>query len=350
MWAIWAGTLSSTILEFITTFALWLLAERLHLSPILAIVAYAMVLARHAPLRQSARDRVHSYSVWAAAVFMLNVLAFLLMGLQARQIIQSLARRELWDALTFAGLVFLIVVVVRIVWVMSYRQVLAPLVRRAGEAETGSRALRMLVAWCGMRGILTLATAFSLPYRFPGRDVIVLSAFAVVLGTLVIQGSTVTLLLRWLRIPRDGTMDDDIRTGRAALARRGWRRSPTATASPRRRCARGCNRWSRRAAARRSSATWRTAGCSWRSSRPGAARWTGCTAAARSRRMRSGIAGGAGLGGAGGGAAGRPGDRGDVEPVAASGPAGARTYRLPALNSFGRFTASPPTMNSASPR
>jgi Na+/H+ antiporter len=221
MWAIWAGTLSSTILEFIATFALWLLAERLHLSPILAIVAYAMVLARHAPLRQSARDRVHSYSVWAASVFILNVFAFLLMGLQARQIIQSLARRELWDAVTFAGLVFLIVVVVRIVWVMNYRRVLAPFVRRAGEAETGSRALRVLVAWCGMRGILTLATAFSLPYNFPGRDVIVLSAFAVVLGTLVIQGSTVTLLLRWLGIPKDGTMDDDIRTGRAMLAEAG---------------------------------------------------------------------------------------------------------------------------------
>jgi len=221
LWVIWAGTLSSTILEFISTFALWLLAERLHLSPILAIVVYAMVLARHAPLRQSARDRVHSYSVWAAAVFMLNVLAFLLMGLQARQIIQSLARRELWDALTIAGSIFLIVVAVRIVWVLSYRRVLAPFVRRASPAETESRALRMLVAWCGMRGILTLATAFSLPYRFPGRSVIVLSAFAVVLGTLVIQGSTIALLLRWLGIERDGSMDDDIRTGRAALARAG---------------------------------------------------------------------------------------------------------------------------------
>lgn len=218
MWVIWAGTLSSTILEFISTFALWLLAERLRVSPILTIVAYAMVLARHAPLRQSARDRVHSFSVWAAAVFILNVLAFLLMGLQARQIIQSLERRELWDALTFAGLVFLVVVAVRIAWVMTYRQVLAPVVRLAGEAETGSRALRILIAWCGMRGILTLATAMSLPYRFPGRDVIVLSAFAVVLGTLVIQGATVTMLLRWLGIPLDRTMDDDMRTARVALA------------------------------------------------------------------------------------------------------------------------------------
>ncbi|WP_421993669.1 cation:proton antiporter [Roseococcus sp.] len=184
-------------------------------------MAYAMVLARHAPLRQSARDRVHSFSVWAAAVFILNVFAFLLMGLQARQIIQTLAPRELWDAMIFAGAVFAIVVAVRIAWVLSYRRVLAPLVRLAGEAETGSPALRMLIAWCGMRGILTLATAFALPYDFPGRDVIVLSAFAVVLGTLVIQGSTVSLLLRWLGIGRDGTMDDDIRIGRSALAEAG---------------------------------------------------------------------------------------------------------------------------------
>lgn len=218
---LWSGTLSATILEFVTTFAVWLLAERLELSPVLAIVAYSMVLGLHGPLHQPARDRVHSFAVWASAVFILNVLAFLLMGLQARQIIQSLGRRELWDALLVAAGVFLIVVVVRLGWVMSYKELLAPLARRLPLPLEADRRLRLLVGWCGMRGILTLATAFSLPYGFPQRDVIVLSAFAVVLGTLTIQGGTMALLVRWIGLPSDGTLDDEIRTARAEIAKAG---------------------------------------------------------------------------------------------------------------------------------
>ncbi|MFB2608246.1 cation:proton antiporter, partial [Rhizobium phaseoli] len=85
-----AGTLGGTLLEFVATFGTWVIAERLHLSAILAIVAYAMVIARYMPERQTARHRIHSYSVWEAAVFLLNVLAFLLMGLQVRQIVLDL--------------------------------------------------------------------------------------------------------------------------------------------------------------------------------------------------------------------------------------------------------------------
>ncbi len=85
-----AGTLGGTLLEFVATFGTWIIAERLHLSAILAIVVYAMVIARYMPERQTARHRIHSYSVWEAAVFLLNVLAFLLMGLQARQIVLDL--------------------------------------------------------------------------------------------------------------------------------------------------------------------------------------------------------------------------------------------------------------------
>ena len=78
-----AGTLGGTLFEFATTFGAWVIAEKLHFSAILAVVAFAMIVARYTPEHQSPRDRVHSYSVWGAVVFLLNVLAFLLMGLQA---------------------------------------------------------------------------------------------------------------------------------------------------------------------------------------------------------------------------------------------------------------------------
>ena len=75
---------SGTILQFVSTFGVWILAERIGLSAIITMVVYAMTLARAAPRRLTARNRISSYSVWETAVFVLNVLAFVLMGLQVR--------------------------------------------------------------------------------------------------------------------------------------------------------------------------------------------------------------------------------------------------------------------------
>lgn len=218
LWRLWAGTLGSTILEFASTFAVWLLAERLHASPVLAVVAYAMWVARSAQHHQSARDRIHSFAVWDAAVFILNVVAFALMGLQARAILLRLDRAGIFEALAFAAAVFATVVVVRIAWVMSYRQLLGRWVPPLRRPPAGTARTRLLVGWCGMRGILTLATAMSLPLQFPGRDLIVLSAFTVVLGTLIVQGATVAPLMRRLGIAKDTTLERDLSFGRAALA------------------------------------------------------------------------------------------------------------------------------------
>ena len=77
----------------------------------------------------------------------------------------------------------------------------------------------ILVSWCGMRGLVTLATAFALPPQFPQREVIVLAAFTVVLGTLVIQGFTMRPLIACLRIAKDNSLDEEVaRTRNAMLA------------------------------------------------------------------------------------------------------------------------------------
>ena len=85
---------SATILQFVSTFGVWMLAEHTGLSAIITMVVYAMTTARIAPRRTAARNRVSSYSVWETAVFVLNVLAFVLMGLQARPILGRLADRN----------------------------------------------------------------------------------------------------------------------------------------------------------------------------------------------------------------------------------------------------------------
>jgi monovalent cation/hydrogen antiporter len=213
---------SNTILQFVSTFSVWLLADRLTLSPIITVVVYAMTLAQSAPRRGGPRQRVSSYSVWETAVFIVNVLAFVLMGLQARHIIERLSEGQLWSSLLFGLGVLAVVILVRLVWIACYRLIVI-LVRRAVSAEFGERfAARdprgsILVSWSGMRGLVTLATAFALPDHFPGRDLIVLSAFCVVLGTLVIQGFTLKPLLRLLRIEDDGSVGRDISQARVAI-------------------------------------------------------------------------------------------------------------------------------------
>ncbi len=212
-----AGTLSGTIFEFLTTFGTWVIAERLHFSAILATVAFAMIVAHSAPERQPPRDRVHSYSVWEAVVFLLNVLAFLLMGLQAREIIGRLEGDRFWQAAGVAAAVFLAVVVVRVVWVLAYNRADALVVRLRGGKDVPTVGQGLVVAWCGMRGLVTLATAQALPLTFPERDLIVLCSFAVLLGTLVVQGLTLGPLIVWLRFPPDHSFDRELSAARIAL-------------------------------------------------------------------------------------------------------------------------------------
>ena len=96
------GTLGGNLLQFVNTFVIWLLAERLELSAVLAVVAMAMTIA-HRNRDTNPRVRVHSFAVWASVVFVLNVLAFLMMGMQARTILGHLPPGQLWPALHFAG-------------------------------------------------------------------------------------------------------------------------------------------------------------------------------------------------------------------------------------------------------
>lgn len=203
---------SGTILQFVSTFGVWMIADRAGLSPIITMVVYAMTAARLAPRRMAARNRVSSYSVWETAVFVLNVLAFVLMGLQARPILSRLADKDLGRALLLSAAVLATVILVRLVWVIASGALHRVRERLGSGRASDEEGLRcdLLIGWCGMRGLVTLATAFALPLDFPGRDEIVLAAFCVVLGTLVIQGLTLKPLLEWLAFPEDRSVEAEV--------------------------------------------------------------------------------------------------------------------------------------------
>jgi CPA1 family monovalent cation:H+ antiporter len=219
----------SVVLQFIGTFAVWLLADALQLSAIITVIAYAMTLSRHAPGRTNARRRIASYAVWEVAVFVLNVLAFVLIGLQLRMIMARMHDSEAQTYLLCALGVCVTVILVRIVWVMGYNVASRWRTRRYGCGKKQPRTLPtvgggLVIAWCGMRGIVTLAAALALPdgspqTGFPYRDLIILCAFCVVLTTLVLQGMTLGPLLRWTKLKDDGQVEREIRIARAETAK-----------------------------------------------------------------------------------------------------------------------------------
>src|SRR5437764_447791 len=208
----------------LTTAAVAWVGWRLGGLPIAAAIALGAIVAppQAAPRGTAARNVGSTYSVWETAVFVLNVLAFVIMGLQARPILDRLSRASLSHALLVSGVVLATVIVVRITYVMAYNTIARLKNRwfgvalRPGTAPT-TVAGGVLVSWCGMRGLVTLATAFALPSGFPGRDLIVLSAFCVVLGTLVIQGFTLRPLLDNLGFEADGAVEREISHGRLGI-------------------------------------------------------------------------------------------------------------------------------------
>jgi CPA1 family monovalent cation:H+ antiporter len=211
---------SGTVLQFVSTFGVWILADRLGLSAIVTMVVYAMTLARWSSRRTGARNRVSTYSVWETAVFVLNVLAFVLMGLQARPILSRLSDENRFEAFVLGGAVLVTVILVRLVWVSGYA-VVARAIGRMRAPQTGGDVPNirsaLLIGWCGMRGLVTLATAFALPLDFPGRDLIVLTAFCVVIGTLVLQGITLKPLIRRLGFEPDRSVEEEVSHGRVAI-------------------------------------------------------------------------------------------------------------------------------------
>ena len=234
---------TAIIIQFSGTFGVWILADRLGLSSVLTTVSFAVAVARRAPERTPARIRLPSYAVWETAVFVLNVLAFAFIGLQIRPILTSLPLGLRKQYFAVAGIVLLTVIVVRIAWVMTHNTIARWQIRRFGfrprrPMQPPTVASGLVISWSGMRGIVSLAAALALPENlaggpFPFRGLIVLTAFAVVLGTLVVQGLTLRPLIQALDLKDDDPVGREVevareRALRAALASLDGDSSPAA--------------------------------------------------------------------------------------------------------------------------
>ena len=214
---------SAIILQFVSTFGVWILADEVGLSAIVTLVVYAITISRLGSGTQSARMRLPSYAVWETVVFVLNVLAFVLIGLQLRPILGDLEADDQRRYLQVAAAVLGMVVFVRFAWVMTYNRIAWLKLRLLGPGSwPGPNPPRInasvVVSWCGMRGIVTLAAAYALPANFPYRDLILLCAFGVVVGTLILQGLTLRPLILAMHLRTDSTVEDEIRAAKERLS------------------------------------------------------------------------------------------------------------------------------------
>jgi Na+/H+ antiporter len=227
---------TAVIVQFCGTFGVWILAESLHLSGIITMVVFAMAASRRAPEVTPARIRIPSWAVWEVAVFVLNVLAFILVGFQLKSIAGRVTGPEGVRYAIVAAVVCVAVILARIIWVTGAAAFSRWRCRPRADGMPGPRDAVALspraaavVGWCGMRGTVTLAAALALPTaahggaEFPYRDLIVVTAFGVVLGTLVLQGLTLRPLLLTLQLKDDGSVEREVHlarveTLRAALA------------------------------------------------------------------------------------------------------------------------------------
>jgi monovalent cation/hydrogen antiporter len=195
-------------LSLVTPFLVYLAADRIGASGVLAAAAAGMVISRKGGGFNSPEARLVGRSVWNTLFFVFNGALFILLGLQLRSIFVELA---IFPAATLAQYALAIsgtVIVVRLLWTQISAQV-RPLVHRGVDRREGGIApvsWTFITGWAGMRGIVSLAAALSLPDTvaagapFPARDLILFVTFAVILVTLLGQGLTLPWFIRWFKV------------------------------------------------------------------------------------------------------------------------------------------------------
>ena len=205
--AIWVGVVRRLGDDYLmiaaSTLSCWtayLLAENLHVSGVIAAVANGLVCGWYQHVLFPASVRVRGTSFWSVMVFFLEALVFMLIGLSLRGVIERVGGSVVaWREMALPIAVILVAMTAaRFAWVFGSDGIIAILntagVRRYKPLDARRAAV---LGWAGMRGVVTLAVALSVPEDFAGRDFMLVTAFAVIVGTVLIQGTTLGIVIRW---------------------------------------------------------------------------------------------------------------------------------------------------------
>jgi Na+/H+ antiporter len=199
-----------TGISLVVPFATYIAAEKIEASGVVAVVVAGLLLGHKAPILQTAQSRIAERMNWRTLAFILENTVFLLIGLQAGWLVDDV-RASTLPASTIISVclaTLAAVVVLRMVWVFPVRYLL---IRPGPDPTTGKRppaSYTFILGWAGMRGVVTLAAAFVIPEDVDHREVLLMIAFTVVAGTLLLQGLSLGWLARRLRVPSPDPMDD----------------------------------------------------------------------------------------------------------------------------------------------
>jgi CPA1 family monovalent cation:H+ antiporter len=200
-----------TTLSFLAPFVAYLPAEEIKASGVIAVVVTGLILGHRAPLWQSAASRISERTNWRTIEFLLENSVFLLMGLQVRLIVENAWRSPLnhWQLVAGCLAILVAAMLLRPIWVFPAVYLPRRLSRRVRQADPSPPwRYPAVISWAGMRGVVTLAAVFLLPKDIPYRDVLILAALVVVGGTLLFQGTTLPLLVRWLQLRGPSRAED----------------------------------------------------------------------------------------------------------------------------------------------
>lgn len=216
---------TDTTLTFIAPYIAYLFAESIHISGVLAVVTCGLYLSWNSSEVFSQQGRLQANGTWNTVIFVLNGIIFILIGLQLPGIYENINNDiPIGSLLKYGAIVSAAVILGRILWV--YPGTYIPRLSRQVRLTEPRPSIRLvsIVAWAGMRGVVSLAAALALPLMinatqpFPNRNLIIFLTFCVIFSTLVVQGLTLRPLIKWLGVKGDGSETEHEQKARLKIA------------------------------------------------------------------------------------------------------------------------------------
>jgi Na+/H+ antiporter len=215
------------VISILVPYAAYLISDRAHASGVIAVIACGMYMSRKSPEYMSPQVRLQMTAVWDALTFVLNGIVFVVIGLQLPYVMGQIGGLSRLVLLEYGVGFSAAIIALRMAWVYGETYIAYAVRRWVQKVEVEEPEPRGLfvIGWGGMRGVLSLAAAVSLPYALPGggmfpqRSMIIYLAFCLIVATLVLQGLTLPWLIRSLGLSASGSIDDEEQEARRVMLR-----------------------------------------------------------------------------------------------------------------------------------
>lgn len=190
-----------------TPYALFLLAEQFHFSGVMAVVSGGLFMSyRSHEVFKTGSTRLNMLGVWTTMIFVMNALVFVLIGLELPEIVNGLGEYSIADGIIYGLIISAITIALRFIWVYPIAYIPRWLSKKARKEPSPGWKGPLVIGWAGMRGVVSLATALSIPLfitdntAFPQRSLIIFITFVVIFVTLVLQGLSLPFITKLIKL------------------------------------------------------------------------------------------------------------------------------------------------------